>query len=468
MNRLSILGWLLISSAVALAGASAWFWLQKDEYTVYDGDAAVTIQGRYDTVEDVLNATGIQVGPYDLVSPTASTVLESGGEIHVKRARRIEVQTDDGTELFWTHETQLSPFFQENGIVVGPSHDIRVGNSQLGFEDIVSAELADQIFITRFKTIEIDDDGRSQSVRTDVESVGEALAEAGITLLNSDTLEPSAEAWLTPGLIIQITRSDPVIVSVDGQFISQRTNFTRTADILSEAGIALGELDYSIPGPEFVNFPGNIIRIVRVTEEYLLEDEVVPYDSLFQGTDQLELDERAILAAGEPGLLRRRIRIRYEDGVEIGRFADGEWVEKEAVDEVTGFGTRIEIRVLETSEGSYEYWRAVRMRATAYTASSSGKPPEHPAYGITASGVSAGTGVVAVDPKVVPFRSWVYVPGYGIGFAGDTGGGVKGRWIDLGYDEDELVAWNGYADVYYLTPVPPLEDIVYLIPAALP
>ena len=49
---------------------------------------------------------------------------------------------------------------------------------------------------------------------------------------------------------------------------------------------------------------------------------------------------------------------------------------------------------------------------------------------------------------------------------GDTGGGVKGRWIDLGYDEDELVAWSSYVDVYYLTPIP--EEINYLIPEVLP
>ncbi|HSM56646.1 MAG TPA: 3D domain-containing protein, partial [Candidatus Sulfomarinibacteraceae bacterium] len=101
-------------------------------------------------------------------------------------------------------------------------------------------------------------------------------------------------------------------------------------------------------------------------------------------------------------------------------------------------------------------------------AASSGKPPDHPAYGITASGVRAGTGIVAVDPRVVPFRSWVYVPGYGTGYAGDTGGGVLGRWIDLGYDEAEYQSWSGYVDVYYLTPVPDPEDINYLIPTALP
>jgi 3D (Asp-Asp-Asp) domain-containing protein len=119
---------------------------------------------------------------------------------------------------------------------------------------------------------------------------------------------------------------------------------------------------------------------------------------------------------------------------------------------------------MDTPDGAIEYWRVVSMRATAYTAATAGKPPSHPAYGITASGVPAGTGVVAIDPTVVPFRSNLYVPGYGVAFAGDTGGAVKGRIIDLGYNEGELVSWRGFVDVYYLTPVPPADRVNYLLP----
>ncbi|MEZ4646658.1 MAG: hypothetical protein R3E31_28695 [Chloroflexota bacterium] len=67
------------------------------------------------------------------------------------------------------------------------------------------------------------------------------------------------------------------------------------------------------------------------------------------------------------------------------------------------------------------------MRVTSYTAASSGKEPGDPGYGRTASGLPAGFGIVAVDRNVVPFRSSVFVPGYGVGYAGDTGGGVRGR-----------------------------------------
>lgn len=64
-----------------------------------------------------------------------------------------------------------------------------------------------------------------------------------------------------------------------------------------------------------------------------------------------------------------------------------------------------------------------------------GKSPDHEAYGITASGRAAEPyKTVAVDPKVIPLGSTVYVD-YGDGVreyrADDTGGAIKGARIDL-------------------------------------
>jgi uncharacterized protein YabE (DUF348 family) len=468
MNILRLVGWLLIVSALVIAGVAAWTWIQPYEYTVIVDEETQTIQGKFEDVSELLSSAGVEVGPYDILNPPMTALIGDGDTVKIERARNVEVHTDGGSEVYWTHLDLLAPFLIENGIEVGPSDDIQVGGLHVAFESVDTALLADEITLSKVKKIEITDNGSSQIINTDAETVGQLLDEVGITLFETDVVAPPQEAWLIPDTQINITRTSPVIIAVDGNQVSLRTNFTRTVDILDEVGVQLGDLDYSIPGPDFGVKPGNIIRIVRVTEELYFEDEPIPYDSVFQGTDTLELDQRALLVQGEPGILRRQIRARYEDGAEVSRSVDSEWIEKEAVNEVNGFGTRIVIRALDTPEGSYEFWRVVRMRVTAYTASSSGKPPDHPAYGVTASGVSAGTGVVAIDPKVVPFRSWVFVPGYGIGYAGDTGGGVKGRWIDLGYDEEELVAWSSYTDVYYLTPVPPTEKINYLIPTALP
>ena len=111
------------------------------------------------------------------------------------------------------------------------------------------------------------------------------------------------------------------------------------------------------------------------------------------------------------------------------------------------------------------YWRHLRMLATSYTAATSGKSRNHPAYGITRTGIRATLGVVAVDPRVVRLGTQLYVPGYGTALAADTGGAIKGRRIDLAYDEDNLVLWRRWVDIYLLEPVPSPEQIPWVIPA---
>ena len=73
---------------------------------------------------------------------------------------------------------------------------------------------------------------------------------------------------------------------------------------------------------------------------------------------------------------------------------------------------------------------AMTMVATAYTANCNG------CSGTTASGQRAGHGIVAVDPRVIPLGSHLYIPGYGHAVAGDTGGSIRGNRVDLGFNSD--------------------------------
>ncbi len=51
--------------------------------------------------------------------------------------------------------------------------------------------------------------------------------------------------------------------------------------------------------------------------------------------------------------------------------------------------------------------------------------------GRTASGLPVGVGVIAVDPRVIPLGTRVFVPGYGAAVAADVGSAIKGAIIDL-------------------------------------
>lgn len=77
------------------------------------------------------------------------------------------------------------------------------------------------------------------------------------------------------------------------------------------------------------------------------------------------------------------------------------------------------------------------MESTAYTGGGltamSLKPVRNP----------NGLSTVAVDPKVIPLGSKVYVSGYGVAIASDTGGAIKGHIVDVYFNTyNECINWG--------------------------
>ena len=104
------------------------------------------------------------------------------------------------------------------------------------------------------------------------------------------------------------------------------------------------------------------------------------------------------------------------------------------------------------------------MSASSYSAATAGVPTTASYYGRTRTGDVMRFGIVAVDPSIIPLRSQVYVPGYGIGDALDTGSAIRAKRIDLGYDNDNLVLWSRWVDVYLLWPPPSAGQITWVLP----
>ena len=96
--------------------------------------------------------------------------------------------------------------------------------------------------------------------------------------------------------------------------------------------------------------------------------------------------------------------------------------------------------------------------ATGYTAGeeSTGKSPDHPAYGVTYSGVKVKRDLystIAADTSIFPIGSVLFIPEYGFGVVADTGSAIKGDRIDLYYDtvQDVYNEWGKKTlDVYLI------------------
>lgn len=437
-------------------------------HTIHDEGTVRTVDGSFDTTGEVLAAAGVTLFEADEVAPDLNAAADPSTPIQIDRARQVLLKTPQIQQTYRTQQTTLQAFLAEVAVQPQPGQQVVADGRSLSPAQLATAPLPETVVIARQQTVTIIDGAGQTSVQTAAATVGQVLTEAGIRVGGSAQVQPGTDKPVTPNMTITVRRGMPMTIEVDGRIVQTNTNHTSPLDVLAEVGIGLIGFDYTIPGPDAVLQPNSTIQVVRVTEDFRLQDAPIAYQTIWQASDQLDLDTRAVISAGQPGIMRQQVRIRYENGVEVSQTVEGEWVAQEPVNEVIGYGTRIVMGTVDTPQGPRAYWRVVRMRVTSYTAASSGKSPGDPGYGITASGRPAGTGVVAIDRAVVPFRSEVFVPGYGVGFAGDTGGGVRGRWIDLGYDVDEYQSWSGYVDVYYLTPVPPASDINYLLPQGLP
>ena len=416
------------------------------------------------TVGALLLDLGFNLRPEDrVVPPDLDTMLVRGMTVNVQRARPVYVHADGHDALFYTHQTTVEGVLQEARVSVMPYDEVEVEGS-LSPNPAVAHPEPVHIVVRRAVPFTVNEDGRITALYTTAPTVGEALRRAGLTLYLADYVEPGLGERMRAGLTVTINRSIPVTVLVDGRTLRTRTHRERVDEVLADLGVVLMGQDYTLPALDAPLGQEATVKVVRVSERFEIEQEPIPFETVWQPDPALEIDYQRVIQEGARGVLERRIRVRYEDGNEVARELDSEYVAVPPTTKVMGYGTQIVVRTLETPSGPVEYWRKIRMLATSYSASTAGTPRSSPWYGRTRTGMTMRFGIVAVDPRVISLRTNVYVPGYGIGIAGDTGGAIKGRRIDLGYDDDNLVLWYRWVDVYLLTPVPPADQINYVIP----
>lgn len=462
---------LCVVTGVLLIG---YIWTERQVFVSVAG-RRLAFKTHQRSVGALLQETGLVLHAEDRVQPDWEAPLGDQDEITIVRARVVTVDADGQTVTLRTQANSAAAILQEAHIRLQPRDRVTVNAQPVDPTDPLPAPSTAvhqlnspasldpppvHVAVQRAVPFFLNDGGVLTELGTTATTVGRALLEANIPIYLGDLLSLPLDTPVAAGLRLSITRSRPITILADGRTIRTRTRAQTVAEALAEAGLPLRGKDYAIPRAESSISEGLQIQLIRVKQEFLIEEEPIPFQTEFQPDPELEIDHEQLAQAGANGVLKRRIRIDYENGQEVNRTVEAQWVDVAPRKQIHTYGTRIVLRELDTPQGPLQYWRKLRVLATSYTAATSGKSRDHPQYGITRLGWQAGRGIIAVDPRYINFLTRIYVPGYGIGIAADTGGAIRGLRIDLGYDEDEdSPSWYRYVDIYLLAPPPPPNQI---------
>ena len=209
------------------------------------------------------------------------------------------------------------------------------------------------------------------------------------------------------------------------------THQTTVAGVLENAKINMeGRSVY--PPPETEITDGMVIHVLA-RKSFLSQEEVeVPFGTQLIDDPELAFGDKKVEKEGVKGkdliIFENITRTGHEQKIELDR--------KRVAEPVNAVVRQGVAQSILTPNGYVKYKRVIYGEATAYTWGGG-------ASGHTSLGLYPKRGIVAVDPRVIPYYTKMYIPGYGMAIAGDTGGAIVGTRIDLFMDSlHECYQWG--------------------------
>jgi 3D (Asp-Asp-Asp) domain-containing protein len=227
------------------------------------------------------------------------------------------------------------------------------------------------------------------------------------------------------------TNMQSVVVNIDGAPRMISTDKETVGEVLKD-------LDKTIDTEYFLNDAEEsdpieammTISLTSVTEKTTAETKEIPFKTIERANPKMALGTKKVVQEGQNGISS----LFYKNVYHGSELIETKFVEEKVTvpvqNKIVEYGTTGMIH-------GHAYTKQIQAKVTAYT------PFDAGCNGITATGTTAKKGVIAVDPNVIPLGTRVYIPGYGVAVAQDTGGAIKGNRIDVCYmTKNEAFSWG--------------------------
>ena len=347
-------------------------------------------------------------------------IAASGFVIYETTEKRVVLTLGGQEQVIKTHASTVKDLLEELDIAIHskdyihPSLDSKVKDEA-------------KVVWNPAKQVQLENDNQKRFVWTTAITVEEFLEEQKIVLNEHDKVHPKPETNLEKGMDVTVNRAFPVTLFDGGTEKKAWSTSTTVAGFLTQQGVTLTELDRVEPMLEERVIENSVINVIRVEKVTDVVEEPIGYAVVAQKDENLPSGTEKVITDGKEGLVSRHYEIIKENGVEVSRNVISEQLIRDKQDKVVAVGTKP--KPVQVASRGNESGREMYVVATAYTASCSG------CSGTTATGinlhVNSSAKVIAVDPRVIPLGTKVWVEGYGYAVAADTGGAIKGNKIDV-------------------------------------
>ncbi|EDN8357928.1 DUF348 domain-containing protein [Listeria monocytogenes] len=343
-----------------------------------------------------------------------------------------------------THAKTVSEALDEAGIKVSGRDEIAPGKN---------AEIKDGMEIKYLpaRQITINDNGTKKDVWSTKANVADLLKDENITTRPQDVLNVALDTKLKNGLEVNINRAIQLSLQNGAKKDTVWTTKTKVSDLLAEKNIKLDQDDRVSPAKDSNLKEKMTVEVTYVNSKAEKKNEQVKFETVYKEDDSLNKGVEKVVQEGKNGKKVVEYKVTFENGKEKKRDVIKENVTSNKTDKVVVRGTKEKVVATPVSNVSTS-------SATSSSSSSSSSTPsggktykmESTAYsggGTTAYGINLsanpGLKVIAVDPRIIPLGSKVWVEGYGEAIAGDTGGAIKGNIVDVYFpNESQCYSWG--------------------------
>ncbi|MDR1774288.1 MAG: G5 domain-containing protein [Clostridioides sp.] len=236
-----------------------------------------------------------------------------------------------------------------------------------------------------------------------------------------------------------------VVLVVNGQEKSINTIEPSVERVLKVAKVDYDENDIINVKPTDLVSDGDKIEVISVNEKTVKETVSIPFDTKIVRNELCTLGKTEVTTEGKEG----KKEITYKEIYHNEKLESKEIVSSEVLSEpITKVVTElpdVEVSTDKTSTKSVSSvdssskqsdssnGKTMKVVATAYCGDS-----------VTSTGTRPKWGTIAVDPRVLPYGTKVYIPQFDMVFtAEDCGGAIKGNKIDIFMtSSSQMSAWG--------------------------